>query len=79
MTGVETVLLRVAGTAAGTLIKSLLARAPGAGLAADPARPAPRRRKPPTELGDGAPDPAAVSFCSGPVGLSPPERLRCMS
>ncbi|PWK66288.1 NACHT domain-containing protein [Streptomyces sp. CG 926] len=53
MTGVETVLLRVAGTAAGTLVKSLLARAPGAGLAPDPARPAPRWRKPPAELGDG--------------------------
>ncbi|MER6252592.1 NACHT domain-containing protein [Streptomyces sp. NPDC001584] len=52
MTGLETVLLRVAGTAAGTLVKSLLARAPGAGLAADPARPAPRWRKPPAELGD---------------------------
>ncbi|MER7823493.1 NACHT domain-containing protein [Streptomyces sp. NPDC096097] len=52
MTGVETVLLRVAGTAAGTLVKSLLARAPGAGLAPDPARPAPRWRKPPAELGD---------------------------
>ncbi|MFG2486586.1 NACHT domain-containing protein [Streptomyces virginiae] len=53
MTGIETVLLRVAGTAAGTLVKSLLARAPGAGLAVDPVRPAPRWRKPPTELGDG--------------------------
>ncbi|MFD9475866.1 NACHT domain-containing protein [Streptomyces nojiriensis] len=53
MTGLETVLLRVAGTAAGALVKSLLARAPGAGLAADPARPAPRWRKPPAELGDG--------------------------
>lgn len=46
MTGVETVLLRVAGTAAGTLIKSLLARAPGAGLAADPARPPPAGASP---------------------------------
>ncbi|MFD7784726.1 NACHT domain-containing protein [Streptomyces nojiriensis] len=53
MTGFETVLLRVAGTAAGTLVKSLLARAPGAGLAADPARPVQRWRKPPAELGDG--------------------------
>ncbi|WKD35312.1 NACHT domain-containing protein [Streptomyces xanthophaeus] len=53
MTGLETVLLRVAGTAAGTLVKSLLARAPGAGLVADPARPAPRWRKPRAELGDG--------------------------
>ncbi|MEU7603364.1 NACHT domain-containing protein [Streptomyces sp. NPDC041003] len=53
MAGFETVLLRVAGTAAGALVKSLLARAPGAGLTADPARPAPRWRKPPAELGDG--------------------------
>ncbi|MEY2230269.1 MULTISPECIES: NACHT domain-containing protein [Streptomyces] len=52
MTGIETVLLRVAGAAAGTLVKSLLARTPGAGLVADPARPAPRRRRPPAELGD---------------------------
>ncbi|WP_405680105.1 NACHT domain-containing protein [Streptomyces sp. NBC_00868] len=51
MTGFETVLLRVAGTAAGALVKSLLARAPGAGLVADPAAPAGRWRKPPTELG----------------------------
>ncbi|MGW6871245.1 NACHT domain-containing protein [Streptomyces xanthophaeus] len=51
MTGFETVLLRVAGTAAGALLKSLLARAPGAGLAVDPARPAPRWRRP-AELGD---------------------------
>ncbi|MFJ3515176.1 NACHT domain-containing protein [Streptomyces sp. NPDC090131] len=52
MTGFETVLLRVAGTAAGALVRSLLARVPGAGLAADPARPAPRWRRPPAELGD---------------------------
>ncbi|MFJ9943920.1 NACHT domain-containing protein [Streptomyces erythrochromogenes] len=52
MTGFETVLLRVAGTAASALVKSLLGRAPGAGLAADPARPSPRWRKPPTELGE---------------------------
>ncbi|MER6518729.1 NACHT domain-containing protein [Streptomyces sp. NPDC060334] len=51
MTGFETVLLRVAGTAATTLLKSLLARAPGAGLTAHPARPAGRLRRP-TELGD---------------------------
>lgn len=51
MTGFETVLLRVAGTAATTLLKSLLARAPGAGLTADPVRPAGRLRRP-TELGD---------------------------
>ncbi|MFI8498592.1 NACHT domain-containing protein [Streptomyces sp. NPDC085524] len=52
MTGFETVLLRVAGTAAGAVVKSLLARAPGAGLAADPAGPAPRWRTPPAELGE---------------------------
>lgn len=51
MTGFETVLLRVAGTAAGALVKSLVARAPGAGLAADPARPAQRWRRP-TDLGE---------------------------
>ncbi|MGW5849471.1 NACHT domain-containing protein [Streptomyces sp. NPDC055254] len=52
MTGFETVLLRVAGTAAAALLKSLLARAPGAGLARDPAAPAPRWRRP-AELGEG--------------------------
>ncbi|MFB7806832.1 NACHT N-terminal Helical domain 1-containing protein [Streptomyces virginiae] len=52
MTGFETVLLRVAGTAASALVRSLLSRAPGAGLTPDPARPAPRWRKPPTELGE---------------------------
>ncbi|MEU9253216.1 NACHT domain-containing protein [Streptomyces sp. NPDC048270] len=52
MTGFEMVLLRVAGTAAGALLKSLLSRAPGAGLTADPARPAPRWRRP-AQLGDG--------------------------
>ncbi|MFG2984560.1 hypothetical protein ACGFYQ_25420 [Streptomyces sp. NPDC048258] len=52
MTGFETVLLRVAGTAAGALVKSLLARSPGAGLTADAAGPAPRWRKPPAELGE---------------------------
>ncbi|WP_405425710.1 NACHT domain-containing protein [Streptomyces erythrochromogenes] len=52
MTGFETVLLRVAGTAASALVKSLLGRAPGAGLAADPVRPSPRWRRPPTELGE---------------------------
>ncbi|MFJ3910579.1 NACHT domain-containing protein [Streptomyces vinaceus] len=51
MTGFETVVLRVAGTAAGALVKSLLSRSPGAGLAADPAAPAPRWRRP-AELGD---------------------------
>ncbi|WP_405446745.1 NACHT domain-containing protein [Streptomyces erythrochromogenes] len=52
MTGFETVLLRVAGTAASALVKSLLSRTPGAGLTPDPARPSPRWRKPPTELGE---------------------------
>lgn len=41
MTGFETVLLRVAGTAASALVKSLLSRTPGAGLTPDPARPSP--------------------------------------
>ncbi|MEU9161030.1 NACHT domain-containing protein [Streptomyces sp. NPDC048424] len=52
MTGIETVLLRVAGTAASTLLKSLLARAPGAGLTPAPARPAQPWRRPPAELGE---------------------------
>ncbi|MFJ3964496.1 NACHT domain-containing protein [Streptomyces sp. NPDC090036] len=52
MTGFETVLLRVAGTAAGALVKSLLARVPGAGLTPEPARPVQRWRRPPAELGD---------------------------
>ncbi|MFE3559978.1 hypothetical protein ACFXKW_34735 [Streptomyces sp. NPDC059193] len=52
MTGFETVLLRVAGTAASALVRSALSRAPGAGLTPDPARPAPRRRRP-VRLGDG--------------------------
>ncbi|MFD9334743.1 NACHT domain-containing protein [Streptomyces sp. NPDC060028] len=51
MTGFETVLLRVAGTAAGALAKSLLGRTPGAGLAPDPVAPAARWRRP-AELGD---------------------------
>ncbi|MFJ4318647.1 NACHT domain-containing protein [Streptomyces lavendulae] len=46
MTGFETVLLRVAGTAAGALAKSLLARSPGAGLTRELARPAPPWRRP---------------------------------
>ncbi|WP_405755437.1 MULTISPECIES: NACHT domain-containing protein [unclassified Streptomyces] len=50
MTGFETVLLKVAGTAAGALVKSLLGRAPGAGLAADPVHPAARWQRP-EELG----------------------------
>ncbi|MFE5718419.1 NACHT domain-containing protein [Streptomyces erythrochromogenes] len=52
MTGFETVLLRVAGTAAISLVRSALSRAPGAGLTADPARPVPRWRRPPTELAE---------------------------
>ncbi|MFD8981727.1 NACHT domain-containing protein [Streptomyces sp. NPDC059564] len=51
MTGIETLLLRVAGTAASTLVKSLLSRTPGAGLTPDPARPAPPWRRP-AELGE---------------------------
>ncbi|KOG48306.1 hypothetical protein ADK75_21315 [Streptomyces virginiae] len=51
MTGFETVLLRVAGTAATTLVRSLLTRAPGAGLTAKPVRPAAPWRRP-VELGD---------------------------
>ncbi|MEV0990449.1 NACHT domain-containing protein [Streptomyces sp. NPDC049949] len=51
MTGFETVLLRVAGTAAGALVKSLLTRSPGAGLTPDPARPTALWRRP-VELGD---------------------------
>ncbi|MFJ7207206.1 NACHT domain-containing protein [Streptomyces sp. NPDC098789] len=41
----------MAGTALGALVKALLARAPGAGTTADPARPAPRWRRP-VELGE---------------------------
>ncbi|MFJ6782189.1 NACHT domain-containing protein [Streptomyces yangpuensis] len=52
MTGFETVLLRVAGTAASALVRSALAQAPGAGLTRDPARPVQRWRRPPTELGE---------------------------
>ncbi|MEU6295719.1 NACHT domain-containing protein [Streptomyces erythrochromogenes] len=52
MTGFETVLLRVAGTAASALVRSLLSRTPGAGLTADPARPVPRWRRPPAELAE---------------------------
>lgn len=51
MTGFETVLLRVAGAAAGALVKSLLTRSPGAGLTPDPARPTALWRRP-AELGD---------------------------
>ncbi|THA78777.1 NACHT domain-containing protein [Streptomyces sp. A0592] len=51
MTGFETVLLRVAGTAASALVRSALSRTPGAGLTTDPARPVQRWRKPPAELG----------------------------
>ncbi|MGW7101946.1 NACHT domain-containing protein, partial [Streptomyces sp. NPDC054838] len=51
MTGFEAVLLRVAGTAASALVKSLLTRAPGAGLTSDPAAPSARWRRP-AELGE---------------------------
>ncbi|MFF4389029.1 NACHT domain-containing protein [Streptomyces sp. NPDC001552] len=78
MTGFETVLLRVAGTVAGTLVKYLLARAPGAGLAADPARPAPRWRKPPAELGEGEMRRLAEALAErlGPEGAALPEHER---
>ncbi|MER5932219.1 NACHT domain-containing protein [Streptomyces sp. NPDC002054] len=46
MTGFETVLLRIAGTAVGALLKPLLAKAPGAGEVASPVRPAARWRRP---------------------------------
>ncbi|MFG2619968.1 NACHT domain-containing protein [Streptomyces sp. NPDC048507] len=52
MTGFETVLLRVAGTAAGAVVKSFLTRTPGAGLAPDPVRPGRRWLTPPAELRD---------------------------
>ncbi|MEU9718218.1 NACHT domain-containing protein [Streptomyces sp. NPDC047976] len=48
----ESVLLRVAGTAASAVVKSFLARAPGAGLAPDPVRPGRPWSKPPAELRD---------------------------
>ncbi|MCB5168110.1 NACHT domain-containing protein [Streptomyces bambusae] len=48
MTGFETVLLKAAGAAAGALVRAALHRAPGAGLARDPAAPAPRPRRPAT-------------------------------
>ncbi|MFF8265263.1 hypothetical protein [Streptomyces virginiae] len=41
----------MAGTAASAPVRSLPARAPGAGLTPDPARPVPRWRRPPAELG----------------------------
>ncbi|MFI5665932.1 NACHT domain-containing protein [Streptomyces sp. NPDC051704] len=77
MTGFETVLLRVAGTAAGALVKSLLTRSPGAGLTADPAAPAPRRRRP-TELGDPEIRHLTQTLASrmGPVCGSLPEHER---
>ncbi|WP_030716959.1 NACHT domain-containing protein [Streptomyces sp. NRRL F-2580] len=46
MTGLETALLRTAGTAAGTLLRSRLGQVPGAGLADAPVRPAARWRRP---------------------------------
>ncbi len=78
MTGFETVLLRVAGTAASALVRSLLSRAPGAGLTPDPARPAPRWRKPPTELGEGEIGKLAETLAArlGPACASLPEHER---
>ncbi|MCP3821267.1 NACHT domain-containing protein [Streptomyces sp. A3M-1-3] len=51
MQGFEAVLLRLAGTVVGALVKPMLSRQPGAGLVANPERPAPRWRRP-VELGD---------------------------
>ncbi|MEV6649510.1 NACHT domain-containing protein [Streptomyces sp. NPDC051219] len=51
MQGFETVLLRLAGTVVGALVKPMLSRQPGAGLVADPKRPGPRWRRP-VELGE---------------------------
>ncbi|MGW1766342.1 NACHT domain-containing protein [Streptomyces sp. NPDC002073] len=48
MTGFETLLAKAAGTAVSALVKAALGRAPGAGLAAGPAAPAPRWRRPAT-------------------------------
>ncbi|MFD9102176.1 NACHT domain-containing protein [Streptomyces virginiae] len=78
MTGFETVLLRVAGTAASALVRSLLSRAPGAGLTPDPARPAPRWRKPPAELGEGEIGKLAETLAArlGPACASLPEHER---
>ncbi|MFF4426944.1 NACHT domain-containing protein [Streptomyces sp. NPDC001549] len=52
MTGFETLLLRVAATAASAVVKSFLARTPGAGLTQDPVGPGQRWRRPPPELRD---------------------------
>ncbi|MFJ4779667.1 NACHT domain-containing protein [Streptomyces sp. NPDC088762] len=46
MAGLETAVLRVASTAAGSLLRSRLGQVPGAGLASDPVRPAQRWRRP---------------------------------
>ncbi|MFG2298148.1 NACHT domain-containing protein [Streptomyces sp. NPDC048603] len=46
MTGIETAVLRAAGAAATAFARAKLGRAPGAGLTADPARPAPPWRRP---------------------------------
>ncbi|MFF3652471.1 NACHT domain-containing protein [Streptomyces sp. NPDC002181] len=77
MTGLETVVLRVAGTAAGALVKSLLTRVPGAGLTPDPAAPAPRWRSP-AELGEPEIRRLTETLASGmnPVCASLPEHER---
>ncbi|MFD7081275.1 NACHT domain-containing protein [Streptomyces sp. NPDC059918] len=77
MTGLETVVLRVAGTAAGALVKSLLTRVPGAGLTPDPAAPAPRWRRP-AELGEPEIRRLTETLASGmnPVCASLPEHER---
>ena len=46
MQGLEVVLVRLASTVAQTVAKSLLTRAPGAGLVPDPVRPLPRPARP---------------------------------
>lgn len=46
MAGLETAVLRVATTAAGSLLRSRLGQVPGAGLTDDPVRPAQRWRRP---------------------------------
>ncbi|WP_405532003.1 NACHT domain-containing protein [Streptomyces avidinii] len=83
MTGFETVLLWVAGTAAATLVRSLLARAPGAGLTTDPARPAPRWRRPPQELGEAElrrlTDALADRLGGAAAGLPEHERLAAVT
>ncbi|MFD5620311.1 NACHT domain-containing protein [Streptomyces yangpuensis] len=78
MTGFETVLLRVAGTAASALVRSALSRTPGAALTADPARPVPRWRKPPADLGEPEIRRLTETLAArlGPVSAALPEHER---